>query len=201
MIALQLPTEKNTGNQSKNILINHEEEILIQACLNGENVASRRQAQHKLYNRYKNAMYTILCRMLNNEEDAADALQDAFIMIFRDLGKFQKKSTLGAWIKTIVVRTGIAKQKKQLRLANFDHTLNLVENESIVWDENLTGEYLEKAIKRLPDGYRNVFLLVEVEGYTHKETGELLNVSAGTSKSQLYHAKKMLQKFLKEIMD
>ena len=189
MMTIPLPAKKQKGNQSKNILINQEEEILIQACLESEKVTTRRQAQYKLYSRYKNAMYTILCRMLNSEADAADALQDAFIMVFRDLSTFQKKSTLGAWIKTIVVRTGIAKQKKQLRLANFDHTLNQVENEAIVWDENLTGEYLEKAIQRLPDGYRNVFLLVEVEGYTHKETGELLNISAGTSKSQLYHAK------------
>ena len=74
------------------------------------------------------------------------------------------------------------------------------EPKTISWDENLTGEYLEKAIHRLPPGYKNVFLLVEVEGYSHNEVAEMLEISAGTSKSQLYHSKRMLQKLLKELM-
>jgi RNA polymerase sigma-70 factor (ECF subfamily) len=69
----------------------------------------------------------------------------------------------------------------------------------VIWDEHLTGEYLDKAIRKLPEGYRNVFLLVEVEGYTHREVAVLLQIAEGTSKSQLFQAKKLLQRLLKDL--
>jgi len=167
---------------------------LIEACIH-----NNRKAQEKLYDIYKVAMYTILVRMLNNEANAADALQDAFIEVFKSLKNFKRKSTLGAWIKTIVVRTGIAKLKKQVRTIELETSIHQAENEVIVWDENLTGEYLSEKIQQLPNGYRTVFLLIEVEGYSHKEVGDLVGISEGTSKSQLYKAKKMLQHLLKEM--
>lgn len=157
-----------------------------------------RQCQRALYDRYKDAMYTILYRMVDTEEEAADSLQDAFIDIFKSLKNFQGKSSLGAWIKTIVVRKGIHKQKHRII---FDELTSKHEDQQLdSWDENLNGEYLEKGIMNLSPGYRSVFLLVEVEGYTHKETAEMLNISEGTSKSQLARGKKILQERLKELM-
>ena len=155
--------------------------------------------QKSLYDRYKDAMYTILYRMLNDEDEAADALQESFIQIFRNLKSFKKQSSLGAWIKTIVVRTGLAKQKKNVVFEEINEDRQSIE--PIVWDSNLTGEYLERAIEELPDGYKNVFLLVEVEGYTHREVAEMAGISEGTSKSQLFYAKKALQNTLKEMMN
>ncbi len=155
--------------------------------------------QKSLYDRYKDAMYTILYRMLNDEDDAADALQESFIQIFRNLKSFKKQSSLGAWIKTIVVRTGLAKQKKNVAFEEIDEQTQSIE--PIIWDSNLTGEYLDKAIRQLPDGYKNVFLLIEVEGYSHREVSEMIGISEGTSKSQLFHAKKALQKSLVDIMN
>jgi RNA polymerase sigma-70 factor (ECF subfamily) len=73
--------------------------------------------------------------------------------------------------------------------------------EMILIPDTLESEYLEKVILSLPDGYRTVFLLTEVEGYTHEETANLLGISAGTSKSQLHHAKKMLKNRLSALMD
>nr|MDQ3102204.1 sigma-70 region 4 domain-containing protein [Bacteroidota bacterium] len=70
----------------------------------------------------------------------------------------------------------------------------------IVWPDQMTGEYLDKAIRELPAGYRAVFTLVEVEGYAHKEVAEMLLISESTSKSQLHHGKKLLQKKLAELM-
>ncbi|MDN5201466.1 RNA polymerase sigma factor [Fulvivirgaceae bacterium BMA10] len=168
---------------------------LVSACVNHD-----RQAQRTVYDKYKDRMYTILYRMLNDEDDAADALQDAFIQIFKSIGSFQGRSTLGAWIKVIVVRAGLAKQKKVIPIESLEDQTALSEQVTIEWDENLTGEYLEKGIAQLSQGYRNVFLLIEVEGYSHKEVAELLGISIGTSKSQLYNAKQKLQKILKEIM-
>ena len=142
-------------------------------------------------------MYTILFRMLNDESEASDALQETFVAVFRGLDAFRFQSALGAWIKTIAIRTGIAHQKKQRSL--YHTSVNdLRENEPIVWPDNLTAETLDRAMSKLPPGYRTVFLLVEVEGYTHKEVAEMLGISDGTSKSQLYHAKRFLQNELKD---
>ncbi len=167
---------------------------LLEQCLKDD-----RKAQRALYDKYKDAMYTRLYRMLGDEEQAADALQEAFVDIFRKLSSYEKRSSLGAWIKIIVIRKGLARQKKK---PLFFDTLDNVpdDDQKIEWDENLTGEYLEKGIRQLPDGYRNVFLLTEVEGYTHREAAELMNISEGTSKSQLFKAKKLLRVKLKELM-
>jgi RNA polymerase sigma-70 factor (ECF subfamily) len=137
--------------------------------------------------------------MLNNEEDAADALQEAFMEVFRSLKNYRGASSLGAWIKTIVIRTGLAKQKTVYLFEPMTECIQ--DNQTITWDENLTGEYLEKAIRKLPAGYRNVFLLFEVEGYTHREVAQLVGIAEGTAKSQLFQAKKMLQRLLKELME
>lgn len=155
-----------------------------------------RGAQRELFLKYKDAMYTVLCRMLNNEDEATDALQETFISVFNGLSSFKFQSTLGAWIKTIAVRTGVAHLRKRSKLELV--SVEDVTQESITWPEEMNGESLEKAISQLSDGYRSVFLLIEVEGYSHKEVAGMLGISEGTSKSQLYHAKKNLKRMLKE---
>ncbi|MEO9869613.1 RNA polymerase sigma factor [Ekhidna sp.] len=167
------------------------ERKLIERCLDDD-----RMAQRELFLKYKDAMYTILCRMLNDEEEAADALQETFVSVFKALNSYKHQSTLGAWIKSIVVRTGIAFLRRKSRLEVIP--VDQVNSEPIIWPESLNGEILEKAIAQLSDGYRSVFLLIEVEGYSHQEVGKMLGISDGTSKSQLYHAKKRLQQMLKE---
>ena len=164
------------------------EKELVAACLRGD-----RLAQKELYDRYSRAMYTIAYRMAADRELANDILQEAFLKVFRKLNTFRAESTLGAWIKTIVVRTALAKLKKQVI------TEPLPENfaeQSVDWGHHLDIDYLEKAIQGLPDGYRSVFVLVEIEGYQHKEVAEMLNISVGTSKSQLFYAKKRLREAL-----
>ncbi len=167
---------------------------LLRGCLLRE-----RQAQRDLYHKYKEAMYTLLYRMLDDEDDAADALQEAFIEVFKSLPGYLGKSSLGAWIRTIVIRCGLARQQK----SPGHQPVEDLEDEAlaVVWDENLTGEYLDRAIRQLPKGYRNVFLLVEVEGFSHREVSETLRIAEGTSKSQLFQAKRMLQRLLRELME
>jgi RNA polymerase sigma-70 factor (ECF subfamily) len=164
---------------------------IIEGCIRND-----RKSQKNLYNKYCNAMYTITYRILNDKDNANDALQDAFIQVFKDIDKFRKESTLGAWIKTIVIRTALRKLKSER------FTEQLDENEhdiAITIPNSLTGEYLEKAILSLSSGYRTVFLLVEVEGYSHKEVANELNISEGTSKSQLFHAKRLLKEKLESL--
>ncbi len=167
------------------------ERILINRCLDQDRIAQR-----ELFLKYKDAMYTILCRMLNDEVEATDALQETFISVFRGLASFNYQSTLGAWVKSIAVRTGISLLRKRSKLEVVP--VESVSDEPIVWPTSLSGEVLEKAIAQLSDGYRSVFLLIEVEGYSHKEVSEMLGINEGTSKSQLFHAKKHLRRMLKE---
>lgn len=169
------------------------ESELIDACLDNDRIAQR-----DLYERYSKAMYTIAYRMAGEQDLAADILQEAFIKVFRSLAKFRRESTLGAWIKTIVVRTALSKLKKQPKFTE----LPAVDGpESGSWGDFLEAEYLEKAIQALPTGYRTVFLLIEVEGYAHKEVAELLGITVGTSKSQLFYAKKKLRQIITKLLE
>lgn len=166
---------------------------LIEAC-----IANDRLAQRDLYQRYSKAMYTIAYRITGEFESANDVLQEAFVKVFRALPRFRQESTLGAWIKTIVVRTALTHIKKQKYTEPLDYR---AEEKTIDWGTRLDVEYLEKAIKALPDGYRAVFVLIEVEGYAHKEVAEMLNISVGTSKSQLFYAKKRLRETIGKLMN
>lgn len=162
------------------------ERELISGC-----IAQQRLAQHALYEQYKNAMFTLAWRITNDWSLAAEVLQDAFLLVFHHIGDFQGKSTLGAWIKTIVVRTAIRKAKyKAVVFEELDYRHDTA---AIDWGSSLDIEYLEHAIQALPEGYRAVFVLAEIEGFTHKEIGEALGISEGTSKSQLFYAKKRLR--------
>ena len=166
---------------------------LIKACL-----ANDRLAQRMLYERYSQAMYTIAYRMTGDFDLANDVLQEAFLKVFRNLGSFRAESTLGAWIKTIVVRTALSKLRRRPK---FEPLENHHLRGAVDWGHRLDAEYLEKAIRALPDGYRAVFVLIEVEGYSHKEVAEMLGISVGTSKSQLFYAKKRLREMIKTLMD
>ncbi len=166
-----------------------EERRLLESCLAGDP-----HAQKQLYDRYKDAMFTLAYRICNDFEVAQDALQDGFIGVFRGMHNFRKESSLGAWIKTIIVRTAYKKCKKEKLTQTLEDDIgdNLID-----WGgQSLDIEYLEKAIQALPTGYRSVFVLVEVEGYAHKDVAEILGISVGTSKSQLFYAKRQLRKTL-----
>jgi RNA polymerase sigma-70 factor, ECF subfamily len=167
--------------------LNEVELDLLQGCLEGS-----RKAQKKLYQRYSTAMYTLAYRITGNNDSAHDVLQEAFLDVFKDLGSFKGQSTLGAWIKKIVVR----KAGKQYRYdQRFEPYEEEVHDEAISYQE-FTSSVLEKSIAALPDGCRTVFTLYEVEGYKHREIAKLLKFSENTSRSQLMHAKKLLRKKL-----
>ena len=109
------------------------------------------------------------------------------------MNTFRGDATLGSWLKTIVIRTAY-KHLKTIKI--FDELTPSVLDTLIDWGDTLDAEYLEKAIQSLPDGFRAVFVLIEIEGYTHKEVADMLNIAEGTSKSQLFYAKQKLRKML-----
>ena len=163
-----------------------DEQHLLAGCL-----AQDRTAQYQLYQRYKTAMFSCALRILNDQALAQDALQDAFVAVFQQLATFGQRSTLGAWIRQIVVQTALQTLRREQRMDVYDYERH--PEPLVPWHDNLTGEALARAIAELPAGYRAVFCLVEVEGYRHREVAELLHISEGTSKSQLHQAKRLLQ--------
>ena len=168
-----------------------EDKMIIKEC-----IRNNRLAQKALFDEYSKRMFTLAYRILNDFDLAQDVVQDAFIEVFRDLKNFRNESPLFTWIKTIVFRKAIRilKSEKEFELIEDHHYLRDTEV-----SDDFTSEDLDKAIKALPPGNRTIFLLVEVEGYMHKEVAKMLEISEGTSKSQLNYAKKLLRKFLKEI--
>ncbi len=160
---------------------------LITGCLLHDRIAQRH-----LYDRYKNAMYTLAYRITGDYDDANDVLQDAFLEVFRHLDQFRGDATLGAWIKQIVVRKS-TKKKRIVIWQNVDDEAG----ENIDWGEaSINVAHLQTAILALPDGFRTIFVLAEIEGYTHREIAGMLSISEGTSKSQLFHAKRKLRNML-----
>ncbi|MHA4739942.1 RNA polymerase sigma factor [Dyadobacter sp. MSC1_007] len=160
---------------------------LITGCLLHDRIAQR-----QLYDRYKKAMYTLAYRITGDFDDANDVLQDAFLDVFRHLDQFRGDATLGAWIKQIVVRKSTKKKKTVIWQNVEDYTGEVVD-----WgNSDINAAHLETAILSLPQGFRTIFVLAEVEGYTHREIAVMLNISEGTSKSQLFHAKRKLRTML-----
>ena len=165
---------------------------LVERCQSVD-LLVRRTAQRELYERYKRAMFSTAYRITNDYDHANDALQDAFVDVFRSLGQFAFRSALGGWIKTIVVRQAIRKQQLEGRFLTLDEAFH---DQPAPFRDTLSGAELDAAIRTLPDGARTIFLLAEVEGYTHKEVAGMLGISEGTSKSQVSYARKLLRQRL-----
>lgn len=139
--------------------------------------------------------------MMQNEHDAEDALQTAFVDIFSKLDSFKYQSTLGAWIKRIVINKCINQLKK--KRIHFEEITDHVQNGLFQSVEESNGNNysvsgIKNALVKLPDGYRLVFSLYAMEGYDHEEIGEILGITVSTSKSQYSRAKKKIKQLLNE---
>ena len=158
-----------------------------------------------LFHAHKAKVYSVCLRMTNNTAEAEDLTQDAFLQVFRKLATFRGDSALSTWLYRIAVNTVLMHfRKKALKQVSLDEPYNqdakVVRREYGSRDDRLTGCVdriaLARAIKELPDGYRTIFLLHEVEGYEHQEIAELLDCSVGNSKSQLHKAKLRIRELL-----
>lgn len=149
-----------------------------------------------LYDSYCKHLLTTIYNIINDYDAANDILQETFIEAFLKLKTLIKKSSFKYWIKKIAVRKAIRYLKNMKSFDSIDNYQNI---EDTSWNEDFTAEYLHKAILSLPDRVRAVFVLVEIEGYKHREVAGLLNISEGTSKSQLNYSKKILRKKLEEL--
>ena len=158
---------------------------------------SDRRAQFELYRLYSQAMYNICLRMVNNDLDAEDLLQQSFVDVFSKMDSFRYESSIGAWIKRIVVNNCINfLKKRKLRIESLDDRFQQVADDEPVEETKLNVKAINQAVRELPDGYRVVFSLYMFEGYDHKEIGDILSITEATSKSQFSRAKKKLKELL-----
>jgi RNA polymerase sigma-70 factor (ECF subfamily) len=166
-------------------------EELIKACRNGE-----RAAQKRLYDAYAPQMMGVCYRYAQSLQEAEDMLQDAFIRVFSNLDQFRSEGEPGAWIRRIVVNCAInAIRKRKMQISSWD---NQPEELHPITDTDpeikLDAKELADLIQKLPDGYRIVFNLHAVEGYTHEEIGKVLGIKPASSRSQYLRARALLAK-------
>lgn len=152
-----------------------------------------------MYQLYSRSMYNVGYRIVNNEEEAEDVLQEAFINAFNNMDSYRGDATFGAWLKRIVINKAInhLSKRKTERIPD-DDRWDVKDEEEVDELEGypFTVEKVRQAIENLPDGYRSVLSLYLLEGYDHAEIGEILGVTESTSKSQFNRAKKKLKELL-----
>lgn len=167
---------------------------LIAGCLK-----NKRDAQKGLYDLMSPRMFSICLRYADGYQTAEDLLQEGFIKVFKYINKYRGDGSFEGWMKRIFVNTAIEHYRKKARMypiVNLDYVDYDLKVEQIA--DTLELQDLQNLIGKLSPGYRTVFNLYIVEGYSHKEIGEMLSISEGTSKSQLARARYLLQKMIIE---
>jgi len=153
--------------------------------------------QRALYNKYNRLMYGVCLRYAAGADDAKDIVQEGFIKVFKNIHSFQAKGSFEGWIRRIMIHTAIEHYRKRSRyfMVDIDEVYELELDADILGE--MSCEEILDLVQQLPAGYRTVFNLYVMEGYTHQEISVALNISVGTSKSQLSRAKKLLQERIK----
>ncbi|MCG8328483.1 MAG: sigma-70 family RNA polymerase sigma factor [Chitinophagales bacterium] len=168
------------------------EKELVKGCIRED-----RYCQQELFRRYAGKMLSVCSRYARHEMEAEDILQDAFIKVFDNIGKFEFKGSFEGWIRRIVINTALKNYSKK----SFKQEQIGIENQPELPMEpdiykHLNEEALLTLIAKLPEGYRLVFNLYAIEGYSHKEIADMLSIQESTSRSQLVKARKMLQSMI-----
>jgi RNA polymerase sigma factor (sigma-70 family) len=172
----------------------HDDISLIKACSNGDHNAFK-----KIYDIHSGTMYSICLRYMTNEDEAKDALQEGFIKVFNSIGKFQFTGSFEGWMKRIFVNTSIEQiRKRKLHFDVSELNTNELPLTSRIETGKLDAEKMMRLVQQLPLGYRTVFNMFVIDGYSHKEISDYLNINENTSKSQLFKARKQLQIWLKD---
>ncbi len=168
-------------------------------------VKNNAAAQEALYNRFSPRMLAVCYRFAKSREDAEDMLQEGFIKIFTQLHQYRNEGALEGWIRRIIVHTCINVLKKNKK---FSDCVDLVQAQGLYIREDMIPSIMQakqvvECIRLLPLGYKTVLNLYAIEGYSHKEIGDLLDIGESTSRSQYTRAKAMLEEVLvkKKIME
>jgi len=172
------------------------EEQIIKGCKVKD---SRSQAL--LYKQHASVLFGMALRYATCSDDAQEILQDAFLSIFDNIKKYSGKGSIRAWMTRIVINEALTLYKsraKQPGMDNYDDYEEKISDSSVTESDALSHEILLRFIQDLPDGYRMVFNLCEIEEYSHEEVAKMLNCNESTCRSQLFKAKKTLREKINE---
>ncbi len=170
----------------------YNEEEVVHGCIRQD-----RTQQKLLYERYYGSMMAVCMRYASDREEARDVLHEGFMKVFKNMTRFKEGTNLGAWIRRIMINTSIDHYRKNAKKPNFveiNHAVHEAANHDVV--SELSEEEILKLVQKLSPAYRTVFNLYVIEGYSHKEVGEALGISEGTSKSNLAKARAKLQRMI-----
>jgi RNA polymerase sigma factor (sigma-70 family) len=169
------------------------DEQIVQGCIKKDAIAQRH-----LYDRFSRKMMGVCLRYCDNHEEAEDVVQNGFVSVFQNIEAFRGSGSLEGWIRKIMVNTALTniRKNKKLKLNIELESVEFMLPSSNYMSESFAAKDLLKIIQTLPTGFRTVFNLYAIEGYSHKEIGEMLGISEGTSKSQYSRAKAHLQKII-----
>jgi RNA polymerase sigma factor (sigma-70 family) len=172
---------------------------ILEGCIKGES-----SAQRKLFDSYSRLLLGVCKRYTTNIEEAEDVMQEGFVKIFLNIKEFKGDGSIVAWMRRIMINTAITHYHKMKKHRYHDDLDEVKETkfDNCMWDEaEFTRDELYKVIQRMPEGYRMVFNLYAVEGYKHREIGEIMGIDENTSKSQYSRARRWLQERLLKIKE
>ena len=168
---------------------------LVEHCKRHE-----RRFQEILYRRYADEMYSVALIYADSDQDACDIVQESFIKVFKRLDTFKYESALGSWIRRIIVNTALDHYRKKKReVENSGIYVQTLETEVDDIIPNLSAKELLNMMQKLPQRASMVLKLFAIEGYAHKEIAEILNITEGTSKSQLNRARSLLKSLISQL--
>ena len=173
-------------------IYNNEKQLIKKAA------AGNQEAQKRIYEKHAPKMLGICRQYVKDMHFAEDVMIGGFLKVFKNLGSFRFSGSFEGWIRRIMIRESISYIRKQQFVVYDDELYERNEGESNTISSKMDVEHIQILIDALPEGYKMVFVLFVVEGYKHHEIAELLQISENTSKSQLFKARKMLQKKLKQ---
>ncbi len=171
----------------------------LEACLRGD-----RSAQRALFERYKGKMFALCLRYVRSRAEAEDLCQEGFVRVFRDLAQYDGRGPFEGWMRKVFINTALQhleRQRSRISTAPLNGDIDMEVADQSDFTSNLdrpSAERLTRLIQQLPPGFRAVFNLYVVEGYSHAEIAEILSISVGTSKSQLLRAKAYLRRRLEK---
>lgn len=170
------------------------ESDLIDGCIRGD-----RRMQKELYNRFAPKMYGVCLRYADNAAEAEDVLQEGFVKVFNKIGSFRREGSFEGWVRRIFVNTAIEHYRKKINLQPItDYEESTFEGKYVSVLDTMAEKDIVQLVQQLSPGYRTVFNMYVIEGYSHKQIAEALGISEGTSKSQLSRAKLILQDLVQQ---
>ena len=170
-----------------------DDRTLIDGCIKGES-----RSQKQLYEKYAPAMMSICLRYVREKETARDLMHDGFVTLFTKIHTYSGNGSFPAWIKKIFVNTVLEYFRKNdiLRFSTDIDDAYYLEDTDISAFEQMSVNELQECIRQLPDGYRTIFNMYAIEGYSHVEIAQILNIQESASRSQYVRARQSLQKMI-----